>query len=69
MNAEKFRKLLISAGVSAVGAALAYVSGVLASGELDLGIYGPLVAAGAAWLTNLVREYLKPAAPVPPVAV
>ncbi len=59
MNWDQGGKIGRSALISAAGAACAYVAGVLASGELNLGVYGPLAAAVAAWLVNLFRELAK----------
>lgn len=57
------RKLVISALISAGGMVAAYVGGLITSGQLDLGVYGPLVGAVCAWLVNLARETATPAAP------
>jgi hypothetical protein len=52
---DALQKHLKSALISAAGAAVAYAAAVLSSGELDLGIYGPLAAAVAAWLVNALK--------------
>lgn len=60
-NNEKTIKVLKGAGLAAAGAAVAYLAGYL--GQLDLGAYGPAVAAVAAVVVNAIRQALAESTP------
>lgn len=53
---SKLINILEHAGLAALGAALTYA--VAHVGDIDLGTYGPAVAALAALALKLVKEYL-----------
>lgn len=58
---EKLKKILKGAGLAGVGAGLTYLAAYL--GEIDLGAYGPALAAVLAVLANAVRQSLTPSNP------
>lgn len=58
MSKEDLISLAKGAAIAAAGAAVAYLS-QWASGQ-DLGVWAPLVTAGAAILANLVRKLAYP---------
>lgn len=53
---EKLIKVLKGAAIAGVGAGLAYLGAYL--GQVDLGAYGPALAAIMAVLANAVRQAL-----------
>ena len=55
-DSTKTAKVLKGAGLAAVGAGLAYLASYL--GALDLGAYGPALAAVLAVLANAIRQAL-----------
>ncbi len=60
---EKLTKILKGAGIAGVGAGLAYLGAYL--GEIDLGAWGPALAAVLAVLANALRQAI-PASDDPP---
>lgn len=61
---EKTVKVLKGAGLAAAGAGLAYLAAYL--GSLDLGAYGPALAAVLAVVANAIRQALSETAPPAP---
>lgn len=54
LDASQWLSIAKGAGLAAIGAALTYVS--QAASGVDFGVYGPLVAAGLAVLSNYIRK-------------
>lgn len=64
----KLKSILKSALIAGVGGIAAYLLAVLSTGDLDLGIYGPIAAAVLSWVANLVKVYFEKQPTPPPVA-
>ena len=62
---EKTLKVIKGAGLAATGAGLAYLAAYL--GSLDLGAYGPALAAVLAVIANAIRQALSETPPTPEV--
>lgn len=56
-DSEKTWKVLKGAGIAGIGAGLAYLTAYL--GDLDLGAWGPAVAAVLAVVANALRQTLE----------
>jgi hypothetical protein len=56
LNTEDLQKILTGAVVAMVGALLTYVAQTI--GEIDFGIYTPVVVAFSAILVNAVRKFI-----------
>jgi len=62
---EKLKKILKGAGLAATGAGLTYLAAYL--GQIDLGAYGPALAAVLAVVANAIRQALPETPPTPEV--
>lgn len=60
-NNEKTIKVLKGAGLAAIGAGLTYLAAYF--GQLDMGAYGPAVAAVLAVLANAIRQAMSDVTP------